>query len=145
MCRNLASIYISFCRFPEDLRLHRSREPVLCALGLQYSSKACETHRITRNTKATLENTKGQVSRLGENKRISNIQGLKQWYGLALSLFNLGLKYVVRKINSTILNKSKQITGYAGDLYIIGSTFSRRKLVEVELIMGLSLIHISVL
>lgn len=52
-------------------------------------------------------------------------QELKQGDGLALTLFNIALEYVIRKtsINSTniLINKSTQITAYADDINIMGN------------------------
>jgi hypothetical protein len=50
--------------------------------------------------------------------------GLKQGDGLAPSLFNIALKYVIRKLSvqttSTIFHKSIQLIGYADDINIMG-------------------------
>jgi len=52
--------------------------------------------------------------------------GLKQGVGLAPSLFNIALEYVVRQLSvqttSTILHKSVQLIGYADDTNIMVRT-----------------------
>jgi len=51
-------------------------------------------------------------------------QGLKQGDGLAPMFCNLALEYAVRKTtvhsNASLLHKSTQLAGYAGDINILG-------------------------
>jgi len=52
--------------------------------------------------------------------------GLKQEDGLAPSIFNIALEYVIRQLSvqttSTIFHRSVQLIGYADDISIMGRT-----------------------
>ena len=52
--------------------------------------------------------------------------GIKEGTGLAPTLFNIALEYVIRQLSvqttSTIFHKSVQLIGYADDINIMGRT-----------------------
>ena len=52
--------------------------------------------------------------------------GLRQGDGLAPSLFNIVLEYVIRQLlvqtTSTVFHRSVQLTGHANDINIVGGT-----------------------
>jgi hypothetical protein len=83
--------------------------------------------KLIRLTQVTMENSTYHV-KLGtimtDGFQVGT--GLKQGDGLAPSLFNIALEYVIRKlsvhITSTIFHKTVQLIGYADDVNTMGRT-----------------------
>lgn len=84
--------------------------------------------KLVRFARAAMQNSRGQVRLMGELTNSFEIkQGLEQRDGQAPTLFNLVLERVTHDtkvdVNSTIVLKSQQITGYADDLNMLGSFY----------------------
>lgn len=81
--------------------------------------------KLVRLVRVTMQGSQCQVRVMGElTGNFEVMQGLKQGDGLAPTLFNLALEKVIRgtsvDVNTTILQKSQQITGYADEIDILG-------------------------
>ena len=81
-------------------------------------------NKLIRLIQVTMTGMMAQVKVKAELSETFEVrQGLKQGDGLAPTLFNLALEYVIRKlgvdVNSTIHTKTVQILGYADDIGIL--------------------------
>jgi sorting nexin-29 len=84
-------------------------------------------NKLIRPTKATMEDSIYRVTIgtiMTDGFQVGN--GLKQGDGLATSLFNIALEYVIRQLSvqttSTVFHKSVQVIGYADNINIRGRT-----------------------
>ncbi|XP_071653719.1 uncharacterized protein [Temnothorax longispinosus] len=85
--------------------------------------------KLVRLIRMTMLNTRCKVKINQELTDAFEVaRGLKQGDGLAPTLFNLVLEYVIRRTivdtNATIMSKSRQIVGYADDLNVMGRSMS---------------------
>jgi len=83
--------------------------------------------KLIRLTKATMENSTYHVkigTVMTDDFKVGT--GLKQGHGLAPSLFNIALEYIIRQLSvqttSTIFHKSVKLIGYADNINIMGRT-----------------------
>jgi sorting nexin-29 len=94
--------------------------------------------KIVRLIKMTMQESKAQV-RIGgdltDEFPVNN--GLKQGDGLAPILFNFALEHIIRQLpvdtNSSLVNKSSQIIGYADDINIVARSRTIAKEIFIKL------------
>ena len=88
--------------------------------------------KLVQLTRLTMIQTTAKVKlQTGMTDPFNVTRGLKQGDGLAPTLFNLALEYVIRKLsidrNSTLEHKMVQIVGYADDINIMARSQGRAK------------------
>jgi hypothetical protein len=81
-------------------------------------------NKLIRLVRATMRNSEAQVKIQAQLTKPFKIrQGLKQGYGLALSLFNLALEYAIKKltvnVKGTLAFQATQLVGYEDDICLL--------------------------
>lgn len=94
--------------------------------------------KLVKLIRLTMIQTTAKVkAQTGVTDPFSVTRGLKQGDGLAPTLFNIALEYVIRKLsvqgNTTLENKMVQLVGYADDINIMARSNARAKETYQEL------------